>query len=397
MKPWPLLILMGWLAVLASSPAVADEREFILPEAVRAQLQAARVRPDTATAAPGAPRRMSLVWQYNPDTMNVTTDAVNLVAPVWFEAVLVDSRPALLSNRANRDYVARAHARNYLVWGTVQSCSPTVTHALVSDTEAGDSLVALLAALVDEYRFDGLNLDFENHLPADSGLLTALVGRIAARLRPSGVILSVDVTRRGSQGENRYERDRLAAVVDYVVLMAYDEHWSTGPENGPVASLDWVEQSVVNTIDEVPPDQLILGVPLYTYDWTMVPLAAGPADTGVGDTVIYVRPTGFRALALDEVWGLADSGLATLRNGVTVTVAQWLDTPVWKEDAGTMYLRFIDTANRLHELWYENEASLGLKVDLVAKYGLAGTAAWQHIFADSAGAIWSAFAPRRDE
>ena len=42
-----------------------------------------------------------------------------------------------------------------------------------------------------------------------------------------------------------YDRKELGKVVDYIMLMAYDEHWATSPVSGSVASIGWVENSIV--------------------------------------------------------------------------------------------------------------------------------------------------------
>ena len=63
-----------------------------------------------------------------------------------------------------------------------------------------------------------------------------------------------------------YQRDEQALFADYVVLMAYDEHYN-GSDEGPVASIDFVKKGVEDTLKEVPADQLILGIPFYTRIW----------------------------------------------------------------------------------------------------------------------------------
>ena len=48
--------------------------------------------------------------------------------------------------------------------------------------------------------------------------------------------------------------------------MGYDEHY-VGSEAGSVASLPWVEQGIVDTLDEVPAARVINAVPFYTRLW----------------------------------------------------------------------------------------------------------------------------------
>ena len=70
-----------------------------------------------------------------------------------------------------------------------------------------------------------------------------------------------------SQGTSFYNRKVVSEYVDYFCLMAYDEHWSTCPEAGSVASLPWVEKGITETLKDVPANKLVLGIPLYTRRW----------------------------------------------------------------------------------------------------------------------------------
>ena len=245
-----------------------------------------------------------------------------------------------------------------------------------------------MLALTEELGADGVNLDAENHAADDSAALTAFAAGLAGELHARDLLFSVCITRRAAGVTNRYDRPGLARAADYVALMAYDEHWGSCPENGPVASLDWVEAGVAVTLDEVPAEKLLLGVPLYAYDWVLLPDTGVAADSGA--PVRMLRPQSFRALGLDEVWNLAADSITWTRRGDTLAVQLWLAPPAWSDRDGTMYMRFLATDGALHEIWFENMKSLELKADLVGKYGLAGTAAWQAAFADRDGLAWHA-------
>ncbi|MCK9907282.1 glycosyl hydrolase family 18 protein, partial [Frankia sp. Cpl3] len=67
-----------------------------------------------------------------------------------------------------------------------------------------------------------------------------------------------------------YDRAALAKVVDYMMVMTYDEYWASSPVAGSVASLPWVEKGLQGVLEEVPNEKLILGVPFYTRLWKEV-------------------------------------------------------------------------------------------------------------------------------
>ena len=64
-----------------------------------------------------------------------------------------------------------------------------------------------------------------------------------------------------------YDRKHLGKVLDYMVLMAYDEVWASSPEAGPVASYPWVKRNATALTREVSPEKIVLGVPYYMRVW----------------------------------------------------------------------------------------------------------------------------------
>jgi spore germination protein YaaH len=149
-----------------------------------------------------------------------------------------------------------------------------------------------------------------------------------------------------------YERDKLAETVDYLVVMAYDEHWATSRKAGSVASFPWVEQNLQKLLEVVPNRKLILGVPLYARLWE-------EKETGELSS---------KALSMAEV-------------------KEWLTahhvTPKYDEISGQNYAEYYDAATKsTYRIWLEDELSLRKRADLALKYDLKGVASWSRYFAD---------------
>jgi peptidoglycan hydrolase-like protein with peptidoglycan-binding domain/spore germination protein YaaH len=334
--------------------------------------------------------KINLVWQYNPSSMDISAEGINVVAPVWFDVALVNNQITITGARASKEYVDAAHANGWQVWGTIQSFNSDYSKKIVTDQTVGDHIIGKMVEIVQNYGFDGINIDFEKMDPNDKFKYTDFVARAASSLHNVGATVSVDVNKRTNSTTNWwsscYDRAGLAQVADYVMLMSYDQYTHSSASNGPAAAIGWVEDALQLTLEEVPAEKLLLGVPTFTYDWYLVPNKANPDINNPAD---YTRPSSSRAITMEEAYGLAQQNETVLRSGEVIKVQEWIVSPYWRTDTGTMYMKFVDSVGRIHEIWYEDAQSIGLKLDLVSKYNLAGAATWQYLFADDD--IWNTY------
>src|SRR5699024_10415643 len=102
--------------------------------------------------------------------------------------------------------------------------------------------------------------------------LTQFVRELTPLMHEQGLVVSMDVTIRGGSEmwSLFYDREALGQIVDYMIVMTYDEHYAASPVAGSVASLPWVEKGMtdIEQHDGVPASKLILGAPTYTRIWT---------------------------------------------------------------------------------------------------------------------------------
>ncbi|HET9595473.1 MAG TPA: glycosyltransferase [Anaeromyxobacteraceae bacterium] len=110
----------------------------------------------------------------------------------------------------------------------------------------------------------GLNLDLEALSREQWRQLALLVKSAAPRFHAEGLQLTVDVP--GSDAGIPVEE--LAAVADFLVVMAYDEHASTD-EPGPVATPQGVLGSAAAYLRRAPGDKLVVALGAYGYDWPL--------------------------------------------------------------------------------------------------------------------------------
>jgi spore germination protein len=113
--------------------------------------------------------------------------------------------------------------------------------------------------------FDGVQIDFESVSREDAVVFHDFLRALKSSL-PAGTTLSIAVPARTKLVADAYEYPRIAAIVDRMVVMAYDEHWSTSAP-GPVASLPWCANVVDYARSVVGGDKLVMGLPLYGRAW----------------------------------------------------------------------------------------------------------------------------------
>jgi len=281
---------------------------------------------------------------------------LNVVSPTWFH--LLDGEGAL-ENRADRSYVRWAHERGYQVWALFSnSFDPDLTSEALSTYDRRMAMARQLVAWAQLYELDGINVDFENVYVKDGPQLTQFMRELTPLLHEAGLTVSIDVTfPGGSDTWSKFlDRKALGEVVDYMMVMAYDEHWAASPVAGSVASLPWVEAGVRSIVEEhgVPAEKLVLGIPFYTRLWT--------ETTVNGEAKVTSK-----ALGMDAVAELIRSkGL----------------TPKLDPATGQNYVEYKENG-AVHKIWLEDETSVRSRATLAREMGLAGVASWSRNFASA--------------
>ena len=275
---------------------------------------------------------------------------VNVLSPSWF--IIANEKGKIKDKKGNAslDYVRQAHARGYQVWALITNdFNPDMTKKLLASPMGRANAVREMKSLAKKYQLDGINIDFENIYPEDKDRLTDFVGEISRALQAEGLAVSMDITIPSSSGmwSRCYDRRALAEQVDYLMLMAYDEHSAASTVSGSVASLGWVEKGITATLAEgVPPRKLLLGMPLYMRIW-QEDVKTGKAK---GTT-----------LSMSQAEKLLEDRKLS---------------PVWLPNEGQYYFEYTEGKSR-YRVWQENRRSLALKASLVSRYDLAGSAYWR--------------------
>jgi spore germination protein YaaH len=274
------------------------------------------------------------------DNNIATASGVNVLAPTWYS---VTDSSGSMSCYASAGLVNKMHQRGTDVWALVSDFDTNVDFAaLYSSKKARTNMVNTLINDAEKYGFDGINLDFENIKSAYAKDYLQFVRELSIECERKGLVLSTDNYK--PEAYNRcYNLKEQSRFVDYVIVMAYDEHYA-GTDAGSVASLSFVKEAVEDTVQLVGKEHVIAGIPFYTRIWT----------TTDGNTTS--RAVGMQA-AVDQ---LNSDGQVAL----------------WNDDCG-QYVASYTVGNSTRQIWFEEEKSIEAKMQVIQENNVAGVAGWK--------------------
>ncbi len=300
-------------------------------------------------------------------------EGLTTISPTWF---FLKDNEGNIESIANHDYVDTAHGMGLEVWGLVENITYNADlkmFNILSYSEKRAFLIEQLMQYASEYDLDGINLDFET-VPEEAGeCYVQFVRELSLACRKAGLILSVDnyVPSASTEHYNRKEQGQFA---DYIVIMGYDEHYNGSEESGSVASINFVVNGIKDTIEDVPAERVINAVPLYTRIWVETPKTESEimAEDANEDFIPYNLEV--RTVSMtDAKEAIANAGTESK----------------WDEETAQNYAEW-QVGERKYKVWLEDGDSLSAKIQAMHTYHLAGIAAWQLSYANSAA--WSALA-----
>lgn len=220
---------------------------------------------------------------------------------------------------------------------------------LMENQELQDRLIEQILIVMQEKGYEGLDIDFEYILPENREQYAQFAGRAREKMNEYGYKVTVAVAPKISNSQ----RGILVEGVDYallgqnadaVFLMTYEWGYTYGPPMA-VAPLDKVREVVEYAVTQIQPEQLILGIPNYGYDWTL------PYERGIS-----------RARSIGNVEAVEIAA----ENGATIEYAQISQSPWFTYRKNGME----------HVVWFEDVRSITAKWELVREMGLSGARYW---------------------
>ena len=276
-------------------------------------------------------------------SVTANTKGLNVISPTWFK---LSDNEGNFTSFASADYVEKAHGMGLEVWALVENIEYKDSidmYQILSSTTTRRKLIDALVAEVQQYGIDGINVDFEQ-ISMDCGeYYIEFIRELSVSCRKNGIVLSVD-NYVPTGYTDHYDRREQGIVADYVIIMGYDEHYAGSPEAGSVASINYVENGIADTVSQVPANKVINAIPFYTRIWETTGSSISSQAVGMEMAEEYVA-------------------------------AHNIDVE-WNEETCQNYGEYT-SGDTLYQVWLEDEESIRVKLNIMEKYGIGGVAAWR--------------------
>lgn len=305
--------------------------------------------------------KINLVWHQSTSTesndamaeMTAEMTGVNVISPTWFS---VTDETGTISSLASADYVKLAHEAGREVWGLIDNFNEAFDETTdLAYASVRSRIIEQLLTEAASCGMDGINVDFENLKEAGIPHYLQFLRELTSAAHAQNLVVSVD-TPVPQAYTMYYQRGEQARFVDYMIVMAYDEHFAGSEEAGSVSSLPFVQQAVEEMTRVMPADQVICGIPFYTRVWT----------EKFGQSAIT-----------SEVLGMDGAKNYAKENQMTET---------WDASLG-QNVATVETSDARYTIWMEDEQSMEEKLKVIQSADLAGVAEWKLGF--ECADVWS--------
>lgn len=227
-----------------------------------------------------------------------------------------------------------------------------------------DTLAKEVIPIVNQYKFRDVNIDIESFLeasPEKRAAFTRFLQAFSKKMRSLPVTLTIDISPSVLINNFLIDPYILNEIIDYVILMTYDYHYLGSFNAGPVAPVKGagverefdVDSAVKRALMILPAEKIILGIPLYGYEY----------ETATSDPGSPAIPGGAAVASSRRVADIIKNCPECIIGRGKLNLSPWLIIPNEKDG-------YYD------QIFYEDEKSITEKIALSRRYNLAGIALW---------------------
>ena len=233
--------------------------------------------------------------------------------------------------------------------GTSGNFESDLAHAILNNPKAVDSLIDNVLKTMHAKKYAGLDVDFEFVLPQDREAYSSFLAKCAEKMHSNGFFISCAIPAKEAENTadkltGAYDYAAIGGIVDYVTLMTYEWGYATDGAMA-VAPIDKVENTLKFAASQMPSSKILMGIPNYGYDWPTPASRENPGKAIANTTAVELARKFNQAISFDE-------------------------------KSQTPFFEYYNEQGKRHEVWFEDARSVKAKLELGAKYSLAGFSYW---------------------
>lgn len=220
---------------------------------------------------------------------------------------------------------------------------------ILNSNELEQTLINNILNLIQSKGLYGVIIDFERIPPPDREKYNDFLRKVVAKLHPNYLVATAlapktyDVTTGSWHGAHDYKTH--GQIVDFVVIMTYEWGWSGGPPMA-VAPINEVRKVINYAVSVIPPKKIMMGIPLYGYDWTLPYTPKGEFAEAIGNQAAIDRALKYKTVIKYDI------------------------------KSQSPYYNYYDEKGNEHVVWFEDARSVEAKYKLASEYGLRGVSYW---------------------
>ena len=221
---------------------------------------------------------------------------------------------------------------------------------ILKSNELQQKLIDNIIIALRAKRYYGVIIDFERITPTNRELYNSFLRKAVIALHKEKKLVGTalapktfDVQTGSWHGAHDYKAQ--GEIVDFVIIMTYEWGWSGGPPMA-VAPINEVRKVINYAVSVLPKKKIMMGIPLYGYDWTLPYIAKAEFAESVGCLEAVVRAKNVGARIQYDI------------------------------KSQSPFYNYVDKQKQAHVVWFEDARSMTAKFKLVSEYGLRGVSYW---------------------
>ena len=271
--------------------AIRDESDALLPE----------------QATPFELHGWAPYWtlQHSTPQLDLRAEYFSQLSPFWFQATGVETieQDPNAPERATDAFISSARRQGIpIVPSIIDALDPGGMANILANDDQRRRHVGAIVAFAEDGEYDGIDIDYEQFAFADGRDTwdatrpdwVRFIDELSSELHDIDKTLTVSIPpvfddgRTDDSGFWVYDYAAITPMVDRIRVMAYD--YSTS-EPGPISPIKWVQRAAAGTAEvSGDPSKLILGLPLYGYNWVSDVQGTCPEDDpSSGRTTVNLR------------------------------------------------------------------------------------------------------------